>query len=295
MIYQKIAECPQNLENWLKLINSVPYIRANLRSWDILVSNAYFELTGKDIAPMIPPPPENDYGEWIPPTYEENEKLEEAHERALDFLEADTRRFPKLYSYLFLLDGCPSLENRYDKIRFDVRAYYYKKTAYQRYELFLQMRNDIRGIADICMNYQKTGRFVNPKSIFEQFGLKKSKGHYPSDLIIIDGTIDFESELIQVLRGIDPKRLRICPICKEVFWAKRIEAPTCQKKRCSNNFHQRKRRIKEYEERLNELEKAYKKLESNLSPENSLVEQQRKSLKKLIEKINREKMKNGNL
>ena len=118
---------------------------------------------------------------------------------------------------------------------------------------------------------------------------------FQSLLIIKNGTVDFESELIQVLRGIDAERLRICPICDEVFWAKRIETSTCSKKKCSNNFHQRKLRIADYEKRFDEALEVYKKLEANLSPENSLVEKEAKKVNKLIEKLNREKLRNGTL
>jgi len=91
------------------------------------------------------------------------------------------------------------------------------------------------------------------------------------------------------------ERLRICPICKDIFWAKRIEAKTCSKRRCSNNFHQRKLRIKEYEKRLDKEFKNLKKLQSSLSPKNSLITQQRERVNKLLQKIKKEKMKNGNL
>ncbi len=108
-----------------------------------------------------------------------------------------------------------------------------------------------------------------------------------------DDKIDFESELIQVLRGVDAERLRVCPICLEIFWAKRKEASTCSKKRCSNNYHQRKLQIKELESRF---DNAFEKLEKQrqiLPSDSPLIAEQIKLTNKIKEKINKEKMKNG--
>ena len=91
------------------------------------------------------------------------------------------------------------------------------------------------------------------------------------------------------------ERIRICPICSSVFWAKRIESSTCSNRKCSNNFHQRKRRIKDYEERLVEESKKLGKLQKNLSPKNNLVTKQSKMVEELSKKIEVEKNKNGNL
>ncbi len=296
MKYEKIGECQPKLEKWLELVNSVPYGKYTyLRGWEILVSNAYFELTGEDIRQMDYPPPYLYTENWETPGSHLDEIYQQTFTRAIESLKEETKEFPKLYSYLFEIEDYPAIENKYDKIRFEVKTRDYEKSAFQRYETFLEMRTDIRKIAFSCMDYRKTGRFTDIRTLFERFGLKNADSGYLSNFIIKEGKIDFESELIQVLRGIDPKRLRVCPICKAIFWARRIEASTCQEKKCSNTFHQRKLRINEYEKRFDELFETYKKLESSLSSENSLVEQQRQKVNKLKEKINREKIKNGTL
>ncbi len=63
----------------------------------------------------------------------------------------------------------------------------------------------------------------------------------------------------------------------------------------NSNFHQRKRRIKEYEKRFETAEKNLTKLQSNLNPENQIISEQRKRVEKLETKIKMEKIKNGNL
>lgn len=299
MKYNRKSDCPPLLQKWLDRINDAPFVTSNederLYSWGILVSNAYFELTGQNIAPLLPPPPELDYGDWKPPTYEEKQKLDEAHEKATSLLKEKTKKFPKLYAYLFEIEDCPAIENKWDKIRFDQQTRNLKHSAYQRYENFLQMQSDITKIARKCMRYRKDEQFIDYEAQWERLGFKRTDKGYRTEFTIKDGAIDFESELTQILRGVAPERLRICPICKEVFWAKRIETSICSNKKCSNSFHQRKIRIKEYENRLDEEHKKYEKIQSSLSPDNPLIKEQRKKVNSLIEKLNREKNKNGTL
>jgi hypothetical protein len=39
-----------------------------------------------------------------------------------------------------------------------------------------------------------------------------------------------ESPLYKALDGVDIDRIRVCPICKKIYWAGRIDQPTCSKK-----------------------------------------------------------------
>jgi hypothetical protein len=299
MKYKKKSDCPPLLQKWLDRINDAPFVTSNederLYSWNILVANTFFELTGQRIAPFLPPSPELDYGDWKPPTYEEQQKLDEAHEKATSLLKEKTKKFPKLYSYLFEIEDCPAIENIYDKSGFDQQTRNLEKTAYQRYEKFLQMQSDITKIARKCMRYRKDERFIDFEAQWERLGFKRTDKGYRTEFTIKDGVIGFESELTQILGDVPAERLRICPICKEVFWAKRIETSICSNKKCSNDFHQRKIRIKEYENRLDEEHKKYEKMQSSLSSDNPSIKEQRKKVNSIIEKLNREKNKNGTL
>ncbi len=96
------------------------------------------------------------------------------------------------------------------------------------------------------------------------------------------------------------RRIRECPICNRLYWAKRLggirhESSTCQAKRCSDNFHQRKRRIRELAEALRREQKTLAKFIKGLSPSNSLVTDQQRIVSKLEKKIEEEKKRNGDL
>ncbi len=70
---------------------------------------------------------------------------------------------------------------------------------------------------------------------------------------------------------------------------------SAQIKNAQTVFTKEKIRIKEYENRLDEEHKKYEKIQSSLSPDNPLIKEQRKKVNSLIEKLNREKLKNGTL
>ncbi len=118
-----------------------------------------------------------------------------------------------------------------------------------------------------------------------------------SDAIVFPGTrsltiLNTNTKLI--------RRIRECPICNRLYWAKRLggkrnESSTCQAKRCSDNFHQRKRRIRELEEALRREQKTLTKFRKNLSPSNSLLTDQQLIVSKLEKKMEEEKKRNGDL
>lgn len=296
MKYEKIAECPKVLKEWIELINDAPYGRSTyLRSWDILLGNAYFEIAREDVRLLEPPPEFYDIQNWHPPTPKQLKDYDNAIIQATQSLKEETKEFPKIYSYLFENEDFANPKNIYDEIRFDVRKYQYEKTAFYRYGIFLQMRKDMFSIAHTCMRYHKTGEFIDKHSFFEILARKPPENGYHTKFVIKNGKIDFESEIVRVLRGVDATRLRVCPICNEIFWAKRIETNTCSKKRCSNNFHQRKLRIKELEKRF---DKEYEKLDKQrkmFADDNPLVKKQMNLINKIKEKIYREQNKNGTL
>jgi hypothetical protein len=241
--YNKVKECPPQLEKWLDIVNGVPFGGENyLRGWDIFVSNAYFELTGEDVRSIIPPPPEADYGDWAPPTHEQQEALEKSVDKATATLKEETAKYPKLYSYLFDLPDGTTSGNVYDEIRYVSRKYQYEKSAYLRFETFQQMRTDIRKIAQSCMSYQETGNFTDNEAVLERLGFKRQSRGHRSNFVIKDGVIDFESELINTTRGISAERLRICPVCDEIFWAKKTNTKTCGKDNCVNGLQNRKKK-----------------------------------------------------
>ncbi|MGI8542826.1 MAG: hypothetical protein ACR2MD_05025 [Aridibacter sp.] len=277
MKYEKIAECPPKLEFWLDLINSVSseFIN-NLPDWRE-IKNEYYLRLSKGI----------EFGNEI--TRKQIDIYRDSHSKALTTIKQKTKVFPELYKYVF---DSPEVKN--DKI----------ERPHERYKLFCHIYKSIYRIAYFC-NYERQRINGFPKEIqdtaLSSFRLAVNIEiqelidiNYIYFSITSDNKIVLKSELIEVLSGIDANRLRICPICNKPYWAKRLEAPTCSKT-CSNNFHQRKLRIKEYEKRLESEVKKLEKLQSNLSPGNSLIYNQDEKVNKLLNKINMEKQKNGNL
>jgi hypothetical protein len=116
-----------------------------------------------------------------------------------------------------------------------------------------------------------------------------------------DSTIKFTSfEILELLKinNIPIDRIRICQICRNIFWAKRIESPTCSK-RCSNTFNGRKTRIKQraekYLQQYNEQLEKLEKLKTSFNPDHPLIQKQKKLLNNLLTKLDKEKLKYGTL
>ena len=91
--------------------------------------------------------------------------------------------------------------------------------------------------------------------------------------------------LLQALEGVEVRRIRECPICGELYWAGRIDKPTCKVK-CAHVLRERRYR-ENY--RKNYLEKykqqRYSKAEDKHRPEDTAAqsERERKELEKLPE------------
>jgi hypothetical protein len=51
------------------------------------------------------------------------------------------------------------------------------------------------------------------------------------------------TDLLQSLNGCEAKRIRICPVCENLYWAARITRPACSKE-CNNTRRQRELREK---------------------------------------------------
>ncbi len=100
----------------------------------------------------------------------------------------------------------------------------------------------------------------------------------------------FESE------NIPPERIRKCPVCQKIFWAKRIESPACSKH--VSAFNSRKTRnktiLKELEASLEKQLNTLKKYQS-LSPEHNVITKTKEKISKLTKKIERRKSEYGTL
>lgn len=294
MKYKKIAECPPLLEEVIEISNLVPRGDENFLPDAVsLIDDFYFNKTGN--YPRIERP-NNDRGGWKPMTYDELEIYEESQEEAQRHIEKTTRKFPKLHDFLFGNYNYQNLEVRNYFSSFAILPMIDIGETLRKYNEVLRLNNQLRAVTKDCEYYVKTKTFPTATNRFFTTQRTSQRSFQTIFLITKEEKITFQDDLfIKVLEGINAKRLRICPICKDIFWVKRIEAGTCSKKRCSNNFHQRKLRIKEYE---SNVEKEFKKLEKHQAEfglEHPLTTKQIEKVNKILLKINTEKLKNGTL
>lgn len=151
----------------------------------------------------------------------------------------------------------------------------------------------------------------------------------------VEGNVkSYASPIVEVFsrNNIPLERIRLCPICEDIFWALKVSQDNVEREyksnsnacspSCVNTYRQRKfqskKRIKKYEKQLAEETAKLEKLQlKNSMPDNNLISEQKATIKKLeklieedkriienhletqrrnhFEKINREKIKNGNL
>jgi hypothetical protein len=89
--------------------------------------------------------------------------------------------------------------------------------------------------------------------IFAQWYLRKGKGVFTRPTINKEGFLELKnSGLFAAIQehSIEADRIRICPICERLFWARRRNQEWCSKK-CSNTHFQRE--VRSSSERLNKI------------------------------------------
>jgi hypothetical protein len=121
----------------------------------------------------------------------------------------------------------------------------YWSKLFQQFEQFIFLRDDM---LELLKSIAFQGDSSQPQYIRDLFA-QNSQSKLSSGKLFL--TSDYSAVAIEGLGAIvgtkHLDRLRSCVICQKVFWAQRIEALTCSQK-CSNAFHQRKRREKDRDE-----------------------------------------------
>ena len=262
MRYKKIADCPGELNEVIKLVNSLP------KDIDFIYSELKKEFDSKKKALLDAPQTGKTSFDLI--------KLPSEYEKKIKQLLPES-----VYLYTIGI-----FDTEFDTFSFYQGTFAQLEPLEKLLEL-IQLRNLLTATAALKprdFEVGASGRLTFQPII--NFGLSK-EGYFKP----------FSSPIVEIFQrnDIQLERLRLCPICKKIFWAKRTDAPTCLDKKCSNNFHQKKKRIKEYEAEYNRELKALEKLQLTLPPENSLIAERKEKTEKLLQKINEEKAKNGNL
>lgn len=255
MKYRKVAECPEELEELLTAVNSLP----------------------------------QDLGKF------ENDLKKLGRNYRIE----DDEKYSVELRWLITPECVIELDKILD--RFRIRGFLNER--FQLYKLINEKQTFltiIRAFAIHSEIYYQTGTINKHINSPQTFNFDKAIAAFN---FAADSTIELTSfRVIEILTKykIPVERLNICPICRKIYWVARIgkkreESNTCPEKRCSNNFHQRKRRIREYKVRFRAEEKKLEKLKSyNLKSgsDNNLILEQTERLLKLQNKIKQEVWKN---
>ena len=88
---------------------------------------------------------------------------------------------------------------------------------------------------------------IKPDAKFYTFYQKMRGIRFSGTLILMDGflrpSISGLSEVFQN-QDIPPERIRECPVCRRIFWAKRLDAKTCGSKECVETLSGKKYHLK---------------------------------------------------
>ena len=95
---------------------------------------------------------------------------------------------------------------------------------------------------------------INPIGKIYTFYQKMNGVRFSGTLNLIDGFIRPQiSGLTEVFQNEDipPERIRECPICRRIFWAKRVDAKSCGEKECAKTLGGNKYQS-EHKDKINE-------------------------------------------
>lgn len=150
------------------------------------------------------------------------------------------------------------------------------------YEQNLTLRN-------IINIFQQFKEFNNPNQGFQLNKPLKTIGFNSDTTLELQGF-----QVIEILKrnNIPIERVRVCPICNDIFWAQRTESPACSPSHVIA-VNTGKSRIRKKLEDINKQKEKLKKLEAKFSREHPLVLKQLKLVGKLKNKIEEKEKKYG--
>lgn len=236
--YKKITECPRALEILLEMAAFVPPGEV-LRNSEMLLQNSFSDDKNTPIRFEY-------FGAYLHPdtfrshnlSLEEEKELDEKEEKVLKLIDKEIERFPLLSAYIYkdnsilkMVDGDGSVH---------IIAAVSNSQRIGMYDGFIFLRSYLMSLAAYCTLRTSKNLLPEIKDLLDE----RSEMDY-SFLIspqIDEKTITFkQSHIIRALDGINPKRLKMCPICNFVFWAKKTNGNTCGKKKCADDLGNKKR------------------------------------------------------
>lgn len=148
--------------------------------------------------------------------------------------------------------------------------------AHNRFLGLLSIRTMFLSIAQTNNNFRGNSQDRLIRRVNSQNGVLEFSGPEMRMKITSKGFIKpftEENILIELFKNFDIpfERIRLCPICQNIFWKARKESPTCSRK-CSNNFHQKKNQLKNQLIALNEKRNNWKDKSSSKVLDEKIIE-----------------------
>lgn len=90
----------------------------------------------------------------------------------------------------------------------------------------------------------KSGKTTNNYKHLKECPVEVKKMIVLLNFVIKNGAQSFNSELLDTIGGFTAERLKLCPICKQVFWQKKSNTQTCGSNKCINDLQNQKKKWK---------------------------------------------------
>jgi len=224
----KAGECPEKLAELLKIVNLVPSDVIFPTSEEL--KEIYKKRRQKRGDEFFN---EKEFNESFSEDYRftEGELYVEYLGKRDELIREIIKNYPALLEYIF--DTTLSLtKNEF--------AYAF------RYIEFAELRVWLRRIAIQNTNYAFSKGAIKHFNLYisgnPQFEHKSNATYYINE----KGEMDFHFEpIIEAVKGYDAIRLRICPVCKNIFWAKKTNSITCAEKKCIDDFQNLKKKAEQ--------------------------------------------------
>jgi hypothetical protein len=141
--------------------------------------------------------------------------------------------YPKLVQYL----DNPENYSEFEKNSEFVFAFTYLR--------FVRVSMRLREIAKENLRYVTEEKIVDPGLIGMYWDVKFENRVTGVKYFIENGKGQFRHDEVQeALKGVNPIRVRICPICKNIFWAKKNNSATCGNQKCVDDLQNIKKKAR---------------------------------------------------
>ena len=144
--------------------------------------------------------------------------------------------YPKLIQYLDDLDNYTEANKK------DEFGYAFT------YLWFVQISMRLREIALENLRYLTNAEIIDPSLIYMFADVEYENRAVSVKYFVEDGEGKFRLDEVQeALKGANPIRLRVCPICKNIFWARKTNSATCGNQKCIDTLQNQKKKAKKQE------------------------------------------------